>query len=994
MANTGIFITKPGVSLPVVTDISKSTWESYASNLVLAMRQSTTHSFRPFEAFRLRAFTTPDDLGTDATVNALFNAADNRALQFFVGAGSSPQVAGNTTISSGPAEFEPLNRYFLQGSNLIMDNDADMNLKARVASIDNASFILFDYDTGDWEFEADGVPDDSGNYAGMAGTTEVEIAITEAAIIVRDNDAPATIYSHARQYRAVRVTGTSVTIGSGDNVTGDWTDFDTDEDIIAGAADGNSTVRIESQFGQKTVYTVKVGTALVPSGDPNDFLVPFAAGSPSVHDVKDNFTGGVGNITYSVLSGTLPTGMVLTSNGLVQGTPSVDGTYPVQIQIQDEYGDTETLSYTFTITESANVAYLPPAGVVGTPYLYTPTISGLVGVTLSSGVLPTGLSLDTNTGELTGTPSGAGTFNFVVDIETTGGLTEQIDVEITIYTAMTAELVVDGGAPISVSNLSTHTVNQNDVIQLDLDGGSGTRQFSISGENLISSNGVISLFGSGEVTVTVIDLITGQTITFTLLVQGQDSICGMAVEEEGGDTSTKAPCVDVITDCNSPVQIAFNSMHLLRGVATGETPYREYPSFDFTEGADVQNNGKAFVMFRSTANGGYGIAKNARDGKPFILEFVVDASLKNNVNDFAVGIAKSGANATFEQLDFAMVITTVGPDRVVEIRKDNVYQAGSRFAINEGQQIGFAVFGDAIYLYIDGILTYQLTSSTFACSGMDIVFIAESANMLIGGKAGNLVYAIDTAGTIEQVGQVDAQTGLYTPSLQNVGFIRISATSTVNNEVKYVAKVRVIKPASKASWEGALIEGVPVDVYICDAERADDLPLRLDRNGRPDANQVSNPEHVGTLQGAGRVEVTPTRTEFRNDIGATSSSLTLDKVIFTGAMLRVRDFAILKKLVPYMREFNSNGVRTLKQFSTGCHKKKRLIMVWQSPDCEDVPVFDAIEIHNALSYTTFNFEVGKSVQSNIPMTIEGFPTVDGVLFDYNQYDKHFHRIGQ
>lgn len=990
--NTGIFITKSGVTLPVVTDIASSTWNSYANDRVLPMLQSTNHLCNAFEAFRFRVFVDADDLLTDATVHALFNTTDNRALSFSQGAGSSPQVAGITTISSSPAQFEAANRFFLQGSNLIVEHDADMGLGIRVASIDNESHIMFDFGTGDITVTNQGVESDTDTYATGAANDENEIEIREDAIEFKDNTSPASIYSFARQYKITRTAGTSIQIDGG--AGGTWTNFNVQETIAAQAITGNSTIEVESNFGQVTEYTVKVGVALDASDTPEDFQVTFAAGSAGNHDVKDNFTGGVGNKTYTVISGSLPTGMSLTSNGIVQGTPATDGVFTATIRVQDEYGNQINLEYTFTVTESANVAFNPPNGIVGIAYNYLPNITDVESVTLSSGVLPTGLSLDGDNGNLTGTPSVAGTYGFAVDILLASELTETVDVEVVIYPTMLVALEVDSvEVEATVDNLGSYEVNQNDSVKLNVTGGSGQFQYAISGDNIISTNGQIDLYQSGEVTVTVVDLITGQSLTFTLLVAGQAAICGYAVEEEGGDVSENAPCVDIITDCNTPVNIAFNAMHILRNIEVGETPYREYPVFENLEGSEVQNSGKAFAMWRSTADNGWGVANNPKNGKAFLLEFAVNSTVANGTADVAVGITKKDSAINLAQLNYAVVITTVNDERVVEIRRDNSYQNGSRFAIAEGQQVGFAVYPSAVLLYIDGILKYTLASQTLSCSGMNLAFFAEKANMILGGKATNLLYSIETSGTLEQVGTIDPQTGLYSPSLTNVGFVRITATSTVNDEVAYLAKVRVIRPAAKASFERAMLEGVPVDLWIADVGRADDLPLRLDRQGRPDANQISNPRHLGVLQGSARIEAAMTRNEFRNDIGATSSAMTIDKVTVTGAFLNVRDLSTVKELVPYMREFSGHGVRQLKQFSTGCHKRKRLLMIWQSPDCEDVPVYDAIEVYSAFSYTPFNLEVGKSVQSNIPISIEGFPTSDGLLFDFNQYDKHFHRIG-
>ena len=57
----------------------------------------------------------------------------------------------------------------------------------------------------------------------------------------------------------------------------------------------------------------------------------------------------------------------------------------------------------------------PPKGTVGTPYLFTVTASGTPLISFSASGLPPGLSLDTRSGLLSGTPSTAGSYSVTLN---------------------------------------------------------------------------------------------------------------------------------------------------------------------------------------------------------------------------------------------------------------------------------------------------------------------------------------------------------------------------------------------------------------------------------------------------------------------------------------------------------------------------------------------------------------------------------------------------
>jgi len=123
-------------------------------------------------------------------------------------------------------------------------------------------------------------------------------------------------------------------------------------------------------------------------------------------------TGGSAPYTFAVSAGTLPAGLSLnTSTGAITGTPTTSNAAGVSITLRatDAYGCQGVRTVTFKICPVITVNPTSVAnGTIGLAYSQTVTASG--GATpytfaVSSGALPTGLSLNTSTGAITGTPT-------------------------------------------------------------------------------------------------------------------------------------------------------------------------------------------------------------------------------------------------------------------------------------------------------------------------------------------------------------------------------------------------------------------------------------------------------------------------------------------------------------------------------------------------------------------------------------------------------------
>jgi hypothetical protein len=126
-------------------------------------------------------------------------------------------------------------------------------------------------------------------------------------------------------------------------------------------------------------------------------------------------TGGLAPLTYSVSVGSLPVGLTLNSNtGAISGTPAgPNGTASFTIKVADSSNPVQSATQALSIAVN-----LPPAPAISTLSLpgvaefasYNQTIAATgfapLAYSVSVGTLPAGLSLNSSTGAITGTPTG------------------------------------------------------------------------------------------------------------------------------------------------------------------------------------------------------------------------------------------------------------------------------------------------------------------------------------------------------------------------------------------------------------------------------------------------------------------------------------------------------------------------------------------------------------------------------------------------------------
>jgi hypothetical protein len=150
-------------------------------------------------------------------------------------------------------------------------------------------------------------------------------------------------------------------------------------------------------------------------------------------------TGGNPPYTWKIVSGDAG-GLILDpASGNLQGTPQTTGTFNFTIQATDKSGASATQAFslvvsppTLTITTSSSL----PAGTVGVSYSQTLPVTASGGTppytwSVISGAVP-GLSLDPSSKILSGTPTTAGAFNFILQATDSANLTATRSISLTV----------------------------------------------------------------------------------------------------------------------------------------------------------------------------------------------------------------------------------------------------------------------------------------------------------------------------------------------------------------------------------------------------------------------------------------------------------------------------------------------------------------------------------------------------------------------------------
>ncbi|GAB3255781.1 putative Ig domain-containing protein [Chitinimonas naiadis] len=197
--------------------------------------------------------------------------------------------------------------------------------------------------------------------------------------------------------------------------------------VLSGTPTANGTFNFSIRVTDNTGSTVTQAYTLTVNAP----TITYSPSSPASGTVGSAYSqslasasGGTAPYTYAVVAGGLPSGVTLASNGALSGTPTAGGTFNFTVRTTDSSGGSGPFNRTssnLSLTIASPSITLAPAslsdGTVASAY--SAALSAIGGTSsytyaITAGTLPSGLSLNTSSGALSGTPTMQGTYNFTV----------------------------------------------------------------------------------------------------------------------------------------------------------------------------------------------------------------------------------------------------------------------------------------------------------------------------------------------------------------------------------------------------------------------------------------------------------------------------------------------------------------------------------------------------------------------------------------------------
>ena len=373
----------------------------------------------------------------------------------------------------------------------------------------------------------------SGDFAGLTGLTRLDLDFNEITTL------PADIFSGLSALTSLRLNNNQLsTLPSGifSGLTS-LTDLRLSNNPLPASlpaslfADVPSTATITLPTG--TTINAAVPTTVGTIANITDLV---ESGSPQTVNVANKFSDPNDTLTYTVESNNTATATVAVSGSAVTITPIAAGSATITVTATDTAGQTVTQTFVVTVVDTTPVAVpsisISPATVTATvgTAIANITIDSSGGAVDSYSISPTltaGLTLDTATATISGTPTATAPSRTYTITATNSAGSDTAMVNITVNAAP----VVNNPAPTIATvlgnidlavNAQPHTLNVANKFSDPDD----TLTFSVQSDNTATASVDVSgnmvtitpiAIGTTTITVAAADTI-GQTVTQTFMV--------------------------------------------------------------------------------------------------------------------------------------------------------------------------------------------------------------------------------------------------------------------------------------------------------------------------------------------------------------------------------------------------------------------------------------------------------------------------------------------
>jgi len=272
--------------------------------------------------------------------------------------------------------------------------------------------------------------------------------------------------------------------------------------VISGTptASGTAKFTVTVRDSERGAQTYSVVTSIVVVPIPLKIVtvaLPSATGGVSYAQTLQA-SGGTPAYKWSIASGQLPAGLALTPTGAISGTPKASGVTTFTAAVSDSGSPVQTTSAPVSITVANTplgiVTPAPGSAMVGATYSQTLHATGGAAPyswSITSGGLPSGLTLASATGTISGTPTASGTSAFTATVTDSSSPVQSVSVATRVVVAPTRVTILASTLPpVMVGSPYSQT--------LQASGGTEPYSWSIisgslpSGLALASSTGTIS----------------------------------------------------------------------------------------------------------------------------------------------------------------------------------------------------------------------------------------------------------------------------------------------------------------------------------------------------------------------------------------------------------------------------------------------------------------------------------------------------------------------